>query len=139
MNRMVWQLGISLVGAHFLGDFVLQTDNDVKQKAQLKAGAFVKHSSIIAVISYLLCGVWRSWQIPVFLLVGHLAIDGLKELSTQRWLVERLEKLRSIGKAWIFIFDQSLHLAFVAAVAFYLPRAGMSSSDLFWVSHWGSG
>jgi hypothetical protein len=138
MNATVWPLVISLTSAHFLGDFVLQTDNDVKQKAQLKAGAFCKHSLIIAALSYLLCGVWRSWQIPLFFFVGHFTIDVLKEASTQRWFVERHERLKPIGKVWVFIFDQSLHLAVVAAVAFYLPRLGMAPSDLFWENLWGS-
>lgn len=138
MNATVWPLVISLTTAHFLGDFVLQTDHDVEQKAHLKTGIFLKHSSIVAVLNYLLCGVWRSWQIPVFLFVGHLAVDGLKEFSTQRWLAERYERLKPFGKVRVFVFDQFLHLGVVAVVGFYLPRLGTVSSELFWVSHWGS-
>lgn len=134
-----WQLLGSLVVAHLLGDFLLQTDDDVKGKQQLFASKYLKHSLTVTGLGYVLAGVWTSWLIPTFLLTTHLIIDGLKEIGCRRRAKKPANgKLSSGFKLWAFLFDQFLHLLALAGIALYISRATESPLfSLFWFTRFG--
>lgn len=52
MNNMLVQFLIPLLMAHFLADFILQTDEDVKRKQSILV--FSKHIVLVTILSYLL-------------------------------------------------------------------------------------
>ncbi len=93
-----------LFAGHLLGDFLLQTDLMVQNKRA--ASVLAIHVSIVTAVSYLLCGVWNSWQIVVGVFVTHMVIDGIKAAS---------------GKDGpkVFLLDQGVHLAALAALGVY--------------------
>lgn len=63
MNEIARQLLVCLVAAHFIGDFILQGGKE----AVIKLNIFVllRHSFIVAALSYAICGSWTIWEIPI--------------------------------------------------------------------------
>lgn len=68
-----------LITAHLLSDFFLQSDLMVKSKKD--GGVLMIHASLVTAVSYLLCGIWVSWQIIAGVFVTHIIIDGIKTAS----------------------------------------------------------
>ncbi len=118
---MTSTLLISLVTAHLLGDFVLQSQNDVANKNKL--WVLLKHAGIIAVLSYLLVGVWPRWEILVIIWLTHVAIDWLKAGMTHNGPL-------------IFLFDQVLHISVILGVV-ALENYWLLSGTSFWLRLWG--
>ncbi len=93
MDLETRQLLVCLVAAHVIGDFLLQSKQDVAHKE--KAITLLKHTLIIATLSYLVAGAWRVWQIPLWIFGTHAVID---------WVKAR------VGKGWCsFLVDQAAH------------------------------
>jgi hypothetical protein len=106
---MVWYLLL----AHFLGDFVLQTDWMVRNRDKL--WVLTLHGVIHFVLMFLLAGQPRSVIWPYLLLIAliHISQDRIKNNLTNKrpdW----------IGAA--FIIDQVLHYAAIWAIAGWLQR-----------------
>ena len=93
-----------LIAGHLLGDFLLQTDLMARKKRAV--GVFAIHVLTVTAVTYLLCGVWLSWQIAVGVFATHLVIDGIKTLSGK-------------NGPTVFLLDQVLHLAALAAMGGY--------------------
>jgi hypothetical protein len=93
-----------LITAHLLGDFFFQSDLMVRNKRD--AGVLMIHASLVTAVSYLICGIWISWQILVGVLITHMVIDGIKTLSG-----------KDGPKA--FLLDQGAHLAALTAIGVY--------------------
>ncbi len=68
---------IPLLSAHLMGDFLLQPDFLAKANRDGILYSFL-HASIVAGLSYLLCGTWTLWQIPAVILATHSTLDRLK-------------------------------------------------------------
>lgn len=121
---MIVQLLIPLLTAHFLADFILQTDEDVKQKQNILV--FGKHIVFITSLSYLLVGYWSDFIVPLVILISHTSIDLLK----------RAVKKNSIT---IFIIDQFAHLLVIFGLSNYLQnKLTQETINLFWFNIWGS-
>ncbi len=115
MDLATRQLLACLVAAHVLGDFVFQSRRDVREKH--RPVVLVKHTLVIAVLSYLLVGWWRVWQIPALILVTHACIDLVKS---------------KMGKgARAFLLDQAAHGLALLAIAFVLSSP--TDQTLHWV------
>jgi len=113
---------IALVTAHLLGDFVLQTTNDVENKHKL--WVLVRHTGLIALVSWVLCGLWSNWFIPAGIFVAHWAIDFVKS---------RLFK----DGLYTFIIDQLMHLMVLVIFSRLVVIMGCPT-DSYWVGLFGS-
>lgn len=103
------QILVCLVTAQMTGDFLLQTAGMVREKHRLPV--LLGHTAILAALSYLLCGLWTRWEIPVVIMVSHALIDAIKVRSGKS------------GPA-AFLVDQAAHLAVIGALTAVLVRSG---------------
>lgn len=118
MNNMIIQILLPLLAAHFLGDFIFQTDKDVKNKGNYLV--FGKHIIIITILSYLLVGAWNCFVIPITILVSHLIIDSIKSTIKKDSLT-------------LFILDQTAHYLVIVLLSIYLAnKSGDSNLNLYW-------
>jgi hypothetical protein len=106
---MFWDLLL----AHFLGDFVLQTDWMVKHRDNLWVLSL--HASIHFVLMFLLAGQARSiiWPYLMLIAILHFIQDRVKNNITNK------------RKDWIepgFILDQILHFVTIWAVVEWLQE-----------------
>jgi hypothetical protein len=93
---------IALIAAHFCGDFLFQTDHLVEQKKHLR-GVLI-HAAVVGAVSYLFCGDWTNWMIPVLVFGSHALIDEIKLKVPWKGI-------------WVFLADQVSHLALLAVFA----------------------
>lgn len=96
---------LSLLAAHLIGDFLLQTGWIIKNKKQWPA--LLIHVSIITILSMLILGTWHPVIIPV-IAVTHLAVDYVKANLLK-------------DNALAFTSDQLVHIAIIALLAYYYP------------------
>ena len=92
-------LFVSLLLAHLVGDFVLQTDSLCKQKREKKASSWFLyvHAIVISLLSLLALWNIRLWYVALSIGTSHLLIDLGKAY---------LKK----DDVWVFVFDQILHI-----------------------------
>jgi len=118
---------LRLLIGHFLADFLLQSQLEVREKQAKvwKAPALYFHAGVYALVILLASSAWKQvfWIIPA-LFMSHALIDG--------WKASR-EK-----NAVTFIADQSGHLAILAVVFFFLAQAGTDPAKAFFLKLWGS-
>ena len=124
MDSMFYQLLLPLLAAHMLGDFVFQSDNDVKNKKHL--GVFFKHIMIVTLLSYLFTGVWGDLYIALSILISHTIIDLIKRAFKKDSLV-------------LFIVDQLAHLLVIFVLSFYMRDIFANNNILqsFWYEVFG--
>jgi hypothetical protein len=94
---------LKLLFAHFLSDFILQTDcicNGKKENGHIKYGYLLTHSLTHAVIAYLLVSQWSNLIVPLVILITHFLIDYIKLIYKKEGLVS-------------FIIDQTVHIAII--------------------------
>lgn len=123
MNSIFIQSLIPLLTAHFLADFILQTDEDVKKKQS--PFVFGKHIVLVTLLSFLLVGDWNNYLIPLVILITHSIIDMLK---------------KSIKKDTLLIFsvDQAAHYLVILLISFYIQnKVFQETSKMFWYNSFG--
>lgn len=98
-------LFLSLVLAHIIGDFYLQTDKCCEQKEtrKFKSWFLYVHAIIIGLLSWMIVpscnfGLW-----VLLIAVSHFAIDAVK--------------IHCPKGLWIFVIDQLFHLGILAAIS----------------------
>ncbi|MDE7149759.1 MAG: DUF3307 domain-containing protein [Bacteroidales bacterium] len=96
---------ISLVIAHIIGDFYLQTDYFCEQKAtlKLKSPFLYLHALIVGLLSWLLVPTHSFWLCFLIITVSHLSIDIIKVYLPH-----------GLGS---FCLDQLAHVAVLTAIA----------------------
>ncbi len=88
--------------AHFLADFLLQSDTMAREKKKIfKSRYFYFHILMVGVATYLLLGDWTNWLAPAIIMAIHASIDALKALAETKWKIQNAKLL--------FIWDQVLH------------------------------
>lgn len=123
MNSMLIQILLPLLAAHLLGDFIFQTDKDVKNKHIYLV--FGKHIIVITFLSYLFVGLWNDFRIPIVVLVTHLIIDTLKKVFKSDSLL-------------LFMLDQLAHYLVIIILSFYLiNKTEIDQSKLYWMNLFG--
>jgi hypothetical protein len=110
----------ALLAAHFLADFVFQT----KRTAERKSSIFIllKHALTISAVSYVLCGTWRVWIIPLAVFLWHAVLDFFKARIRTRLLA-------------VFFADQAAHIAFLVALSLWVTER--YSPALYWTGLFG--
>jgi hypothetical protein len=137
VNEIAKQLLICLVASHFVGDFIFQSDKDASNK--LRPLILLKHSFIVAILSYVLCGVWTQWRIPLVIFCTHPVIDWIKEKAVKR------EGLSNKWGIYAFLIDQAAHIFIIIILAITITPvstvagAGANAISLFWVDLFGKG
>ncbi|MBN2318804.1 MAG: DUF3307 domain-containing protein [Acidobacteria bacterium] len=126
MDGIAQEILIYLTAAHFLGDFVFQTDAIASGKK--RTAVLLKNAAIVAALGYLLCGIWSLWKIPLVIFLTHSLVDYIK-VKTERETV------------CSFIIDQILHLAVILAVVFALDTnfIPVTASSTLWTEMIGRG
>ncbi len=129
MNGLFWHLFICLVCGHIIGDFLLQT-NWLVQKKKKHRGWLRVHCLVVGLVTYLICGAWTMWVIPVMVILQHFIIDGIK-LRIKR------------DNFYIFLGDQAAHLVLLSALTWVIlnlyphPQARQTEPFISWVDLWG--
>ena len=127
MNEYAKDLLICLFGAYFLAEFLLPTSQSADRRERAWS-VRLAHALSVALLSYLICGVWAAWQIVLFVLPVHYAID---EANTRF----------GFGGLKSLLIHQSMQLT--ARVIFCLPQVlphilSGTLDDLTWVRILGS-
>jgi hypothetical protein len=78
---------------------------------KLRLHVLFGHTAVLGGLSYLLCGLWSRWEIPVVILLSHAFIDYVKVKSGK-------------GGAYAFLIDQAAHLAVIGGLTAYIARTG---------------
>jgi len=112
---------LTLLAAHFLGDFVFQTDRVARNKSRLPVLLF--HGFQLAALSYLFAGRWTDFWIPSTTFLTHVFIDYFKARQRR-------------PSAGLFLLDQAAHLIVIAVLAWWLNEASPLS---FWTEKLGKG
>ncbi|MGD8429914.1 MAG: DUF3307 domain-containing protein, partial [Ectothiorhodospiraceae bacterium] len=110
LGKPMTATAITLLAAHLLGDFVLQTDRMVERKRS--PWVLLLHVVIVAGLSAALLGAVPPALMAV-LFLSHLAMDALKVFALP-------------SGASAFLADQAVHLAVIAGLAVAFPDAALS-------------
>lgn len=138
-------LWIPLVAGHFVGDFVLQTDEIVHRKGEVRVAAF--HALVVALVTWLLTGFTGAWfwLVPAIFL-PHLLIDLGKVRADRRLRARHGQPgdfLDRNGGLLLFLVDQLLHLAVLVGILAVVDRATGLQATLdapsLWVNTFGAG
>jgi hypothetical protein len=121
MNTQTLYLFVFLLAGHIAGDFLLQTTTVATRKSRW--GPLLQHSSIVAGLSYLLCGAWLHWEIPLAIFLTHALIDRLKVMHGEK-------------TTRAFVIDQLAHVTVTLLTAVLVVRYGGELS-LYWVQLFG--
>jgi hypothetical protein len=117
VNELTLKLILCLLAAHFSGDFLLQTDDDVIRKRS--PSILLKHTLILTVLSYIFCGLWTRWEIPLTIFVTHTIIDFIKVRVRGR-------------EAPVFILDQVVHITIIVLLSWALVARRIGISRPYW-------
>ena len=112
-------LFVSLLLAHLVGDFLLQTDSLCQQKRERKAGSWFLyvHAIVISLLSLIALWDLRLWYVALVIGACHFFID-LGKAYVQR------------DNVWTFVFDQVFHiLILIAAVWLCVGQLGWTAPD----------
>ncbi len=104
---------IKLLTAHFIGDFILQTDRMVrsKEEGKLASPMLYIHVLIHAVLSVLVVWTSKYWMAILIIVLSHFIIDAWK-----------LYYQNESNKRELFILDQAMHILVIVCVTqFYTP------------------
>jgi hypothetical protein len=126
---MDYSILVRLIVAHFLSDFVLQTNalannKDTKGFASWHLYAHILFTGLIAMLV-----IWdASWLFPIFIITGiHLVVDGIKGEVNRRLL-----NLSSPG--YLFVVDQFIHITTIISV--WAIASGQASTFYSDISCW---
>lgn len=121
MDSGLRELIAALLAAYFLADFVFQTSKTAKNKSNV--AVLVRHALLVSATSYLLCGAWAFWILPLAIFIGHGFLDFIKT------------RLKSSSLA-VFVIDQFAHIVFLVALSVWTMRR--LSPAFYWVGLIGS-
>lgn len=102
---------LKLLLSHILTDFILQPTSWVKHKYAntWKSKYLYIHGLLTGLTVYLLVGQYDNFQIPIFIMITHTIIDGLK-LSTKKdtinyFLIDQISHIIILVFCWIWYQD----------------------------------
>lgn len=106
MVGMWIRLFLTLLVAHLVGDFLLQTDSLCAKKCErrFRCGFLYVHAVIIALLSLMAFWDLSYWPWALGIGASHLIIDGVKSCVNK-------------DSIWVFLIDQIFHLVILMVVA----------------------
>jgi len=72
---------IPLLAAHFVADFLIQSDESVQKKN--KIWNLIKHGLIVGLVSYIFLGILTAWEIILGIVISHVLLDAWKIKATK--------------------------------------------------------
>ena len=114
-------LFLSLVLAHVIGDFYLQTDKCCKQKEtrKFKSWFLYVHAIIIGLLSWIMVPFCNFGLWALLIAVSHFVVDAIK--------------IHCPKGMWSFIIDQLLHFAILATIStIYETTRGLPLQTIGW-------
>jgi len=105
MDNLNIELLLRILIAHFLSDFIFQTNSFVKNKEKkgLKSFYFYMHILITGITVYLFLWNWNMWSVAAIITGTHFVLDAIKcQIKRQN--------------GWIFLLDQFLHIVVIIIV-----------------------
>jgi hypothetical protein len=107
------QLAVSLILAHIIGDFYLQTDKYCQQKIEKKLCSpfLYAHSIIIGVLSWIVVPYGDFFFFTLLITISHLLIDAIKTYFPKG--------------LYSFVADQCIHLAIIIGIALLYHRTNL--------------
>jgi Protein of unknown function (DUF3307) len=117
----ILNLTICLLASHFIGDFLFSFKIDETSKRRTLF--IVNHAVIVAGLSYVLCGAWTSFEIPLLVLATHTGIDLINDPLGGKTLHG-------------FLWDQIAHLILTILIA--IGVTFQNSISLYWVDQFHS-
>jgi len=118
---------IQLLLAHFLNDFVIQTNKwvDIKKSKGIKSWYFWIHIFLSGVLTYIFLMKWTEWTVPLFIIVTHGIIDFWK-IYQERKIVALNTNLKNDSEKKTgnrqFFFDQLFHIIMILVAWLYLTE-----------------
>ncbi|HAC22253.1 MAG TPA: DUF3307 domain-containing protein [Porphyromonadaceae bacterium] len=103
---------LRMLVAHLLGDFILQTNNMAKAKAEHNKRILCLHGAVHAVLAYLFVAIWSCWYILPVIFITHVAIDYVKcrfGPSLRSFLLDQFAHLIVLICLWLFITHDVTH------------------------------
>ena len=100
----------TILTAHLLGDFILQTNWMVKHKRNV--GVLLFHVAVVTTASWLLMGSFQ-WLILLVIFLTHLGMDAIRAY-------------RMSDSPVPFLIDQFVHLAVLVGLACFFPGGATS-------------
>ena len=122
MIRPLFAIAIPLFSAHVIGDFIIQTDEDVDREGRFLA--LLKHIIWIGVISYILVGIINAWHIVLVIVISHAVIDYVK-----------LRLQRTDLKA--FVYDQTAHFVVITLLSYCIAANNFYPQSNIWFEYFG--
>jgi len=121
---------LKIIGAHLIGDFVLQPKSWVisKENKGIKSSRFYLHLAVHAGLLWLFLWDWKLWGLITILVFTHGIIDILKSIFQ-----------KETNKIQWFIFDQALHVTSIITIwwLWFTPEINEYFTDiltdLFWL------
>lgn len=109
---------IKLLIAHFLGDFVLQTNSFTKKKEkhQLKSPHLYIHALIHGILALLFLNDLKLWWAALIIMITHLLIDAGKLMFTTKK-----------NNRWLFLIDQILHILIIVILFISIEKISFPS------------
>lgn len=134
---------VQLLLAHFLTDFVLQSDQAVNKKREkgLRSWYYWWHVALSGLLTYIFLMRWNQFGIPLFIMITHGLVDYWKISMGRKLDVNNStitdEHDKQSGIQYFFI-DQILHMLIIGLAWLYLtdnfgnifPSIGMFLSDI---------
>ena len=118
-----WLL-LSLLMAHVIGDFYLQSDKYCKRKeeSKLKSPFLYVHSTIIGLLSWAFVQTVDFWVYALLISVTHLMIDSVKSYMCKG--------------LWPFLVDQIAHIVILCFIAHqYVPLCHLPIQGIDFLDH----
>ncbi|HPT72438.1 MAG TPA: DUF3307 domain-containing protein [Candidatus Cloacimonadota bacterium] len=107
---LLWRL----LFAHFLADFILQSDDMVMRKSKMRN--LLLHSLIYGIGSIICCIDILTWNLVVgivFLVLTHIAVDYWKAVITEHY---------KKANWFLFLVDQVVHIFFIILVVTWISQ-----------------
>lgn len=114
-------LALKLVLSHFIGDFVFQPSHWVEDKLEKKWKSKYLYWHIgVHLIALLVLLQFQHFAIMIIIIVSHYLIDlGKLALSNEK------------NYRWLFVVDQILHLAVIAALVYWITPFTIDFQGIF--------
>jgi hypothetical protein len=116
---------IPLFAAHLVADFLIQSDQSVKQKN--KVWPLIKHGLIVGLITYLFLGMVTAWDVILGIMFSHLLLDAWKTRSNQGTQLSR------------FVIDQLIHILIIYLISAAAGSFKYSAYTSIWMNLFGHG
>ena len=118
-----WLL-LSLLMAHVIGDFYLQSDKYCKKKeeSKLKSPFLYVHSILIGLLSWAFVSTVDFWIYALLIFVTHLLIDAMKSYMCKG--------------LWSFLIDQIAHIIILCFIAhLYVSQCHLPIQSIDFLNH----